>query len=290
MKTRRARSFVALAVTLALQAGAGLLPAGAAQPGRSGPTWSTANDPEWRGAAGAAQPGRSELTWSTRNDPECRGAAGAGAPAAGTTTAAPAPASATTAVQAAGQAWTAETTPLIADGSQLDAVRCPAAAACIAVGAEYTAGTSQAVAERWKGTTWSQVPLPLPAGSRASILTGLSCASTSSCEAVGYYQTTSNVEVTLAEAWNGTTWSLQSTPSLSGAAASAFGGVSCPTTTQCTAAGDEVGSAGEVSLAEAGNGQRWSTQATPSPSGSAPTLSPSPADRPPARSCSTRRW
>jgi hypothetical protein len=40
----------------------------------------------------------------------------------------------------------------------------------------------------------------------------VSCVSTSTCTAVGSYNGRSGFAATLAERWNGTTWSVQSTP------------------------------------------------------------------------------
>jgi hypothetical protein len=59
---------------------------------------------------------------------------------------------------------------------------------------------------------------PNPSGALFSELNGVSCASASACTAVGYYGISFNGftynEGTLAEAWNGTTWVIQPTPSL----------------------------------------------------------------------------
>ncbi len=64
--------------------------------------------------------------------------------------------------------------------------------------------------------------------------------------------------VSLAEAWNGTNWSIQATPNPSGTFIQ-LNGVSCTTTTACTAVGD--------GLAERWNGTKWTLQAIASPHG-----------------------
>jgi hypothetical protein len=97
----------------------------------------------------------------------------------------------------------------------------------------------------------------------SSELDGVSCISTSACFAVGYYL---NSRVgyggTLAEAWNGTSWSIQHTPNHSGLLKT-LAGVSCTAANACTAVG--LGSNGL--LAEHWNGTRWAIQSTPLPSG-----------------------
>ena len=91
--------------------------------------------------------------------------------------------------------------------------------------------------ERWNGTSWSIVTSPNPSGTAESVLSSVSCPSTTSCFAVGSNLTTSHTK-TLVEHWNGTSWSIVTSPNPSGATDSALSGVSCPTTTSCYAVGD----------------------------------------------------
>jgi hypothetical protein len=70
-----------------------------------------------------------------------------------------------------------------------------------------------------------------------------------------------STEHALAEAWDGTSWSVQATPAIGGAAAY-LTDVSCTAATACTAVG---GRGSTDTLAEGWNGTRWSVQATPSP-------------------------
>jgi len=149
-------------------------------------------------------------------------------------------------------------------------VSCASTSACMAVGSYYETGLFQAkpLAERWNGTEWSIQSTPSPSGAKEAWLAGVSCASTTACTAVGRYENSSGAEVPLAERWNGTEWSIQSTPSPSGATHSILSGVSCPSTTACKAVGRYHNSSGkEVTLAERWNGTEWSIQSTPNPSG-----------------------
>ncbi len=80
---------------------------------------------------------------------------------------------------------------------------------------------SDSFAEAWNGTSWKLETTASPSGGSDSYLAGVSCTSPAACTAVGYYYSnSSDVEVTLAEAWNGTSWSLEATPNPAGALAS----------------------------------------------------------------------
>src|SRR5271155_297328 len=109
---------------------------------------------------------------------------------------------------------------------------------------------------------------PAPAAASDFVLSAVSCGSGTSCTAAGSYITSANAEVTLAEHWNGHSWSVQPTPNPASEPGSTLFGVSCWSATSCTA----VGSAGndgdtEVTLAEHWNGKHWRIQRTPSPAG-----------------------
>src|SRR5205807_988086 len=108
---------------------------------------------------------------------------------------------------------------------------------------------------------------PNPSGAQGSGLSGVACASTSACTAVGDYTNSSGVIVTLAERWNGSSWAIQSTPNPSGAQASVLSGVACASTTACTAVGRYDSSGVTATLAEGWNGSSWTIQSTPNPSG-----------------------
>jgi len=112
-----------------------------------------------------------------------------------------------------GTTWSNVTSPnLSTTDSELGAVSCTSATNCVAVGF-YNGTTSQStLVERWNGTTWSTTTSPNPTGATASQLAGVSCTSTTNCVAVGSYTTTTVPSVALFERWNGTTWSIVTTP------------------------------------------------------------------------------
>jgi len=145
-------------------------------------------------------------------------------------------------------------------------VSCPVAGFCAAVGAYQASAVGQvSMAETWNGTSWTWQPFPVPADSSGAGLTGVSCTSPRSCEAVGsYFDNTAGTNVTLAATWNGTSWSLQPTPNPGGFNFEQFNTVSCASPTFCEAwASGNAGNPG-VTLAEQWNGSSWQLQTVPS--------------------------
>jgi hypothetical protein len=117
-------------------------------------------------------------------------------------------------------------------------------------------------------STWAVQSTSNPSGAATSSLLGVSCPSATACTAVGYYTNQANVEVALAEHWNGARWVIQPTAIPAGALSSGLSGVSCPSATACTAVGGYTDSSGVgVALAERWAGNRWTTQPTSTPTG-----------------------
>jgi hypothetical protein len=123
-------------------------------------------------------------------------------------------------------------------------------------------GDLKNLAESWNGKAWSITPTPSP-GANLNELDGVSCTSSSFCVAVGRDNTKSDRELTLAEIWNGTKWSV--TPTLSKGLQNALFGVSCTSPATCMAVGhrDSSNRAFET-LAESWNGKAWSIVPSPS--------------------------
>lgn len=153
----------------------------------------------------------------------------------------------------------------------LTAVSCTTADACTAVGSADHSGVILTLAEFWNGTSWGIQSTPNPAGTTDSGFSAVSCTSPKACIAAGNNES-SGTGLTLAERWNGTSWTIQPTPNPAGTASAFFSGVSCPSAQACTAVGTDIGSTTTRALAEHWNGTTWSVQPTPSP-GSFDTLS-----------------
>jgi hypothetical protein len=124
-----------------------------------------------------------------------------------------------------GTTWTVQPTPNPGgSGTNLNAVSCASATDCTAVGSYSTKSGFSTLAEHWNGSTWAIQPTPTPSGVSKSELLGVSCPSATSCTATGDYRTSSGFYQALAEHWNGSTWAVQSTPSMP----SSLDAVSCP--------------------------------------------------------------
>src|SRR5690348_12666664 len=102
----------------------------------------------------------------------------------------------------AGGAWAIQPTPNPAGAvsSDLNAVSCPVATSCTAVGeGRSSSDIDRALAEHWDGTGWVIQRVPAPVGSTSSALDGVSCPAAGICTAVGSYNTASGVTAALAE-------------------------------------------------------------------------------------------
>lgn len=160
---------------------------------------------------------------------------------------------------AAGLAWSVTPTPSPHGADGLDGVSCAGAAFCMAVGS-YDGGAGT-LAEGWNGKSWSVTPSPSPGGDPDELF-GVSCTGSSFCMAVGWhYQESTSAYVTLAERWNGRSWSI--TPSPRRSAQSLLYDVSCTSSSRCVAVGYDENQSG--TLVESWNGKSWSV--TPSPGG-----------------------
>jgi hypothetical protein len=153
-----------------------------------------------------------------------------------------------------GKKWAIQSTPNPSGAKDTDplAVSCSSSTACATVG-EYqkSSGVVVTLALQWSRKKWAIKSTPNPSGADGSVLQGASCSSGNACTAVGYYQNSSGVDVTLALHWNGSKWAIQSTPNRSHADGSELFGVSRVSGTAITAIGyyDNV-SGDEFSLAE----------------------------------------
>jgi hypothetical protein len=147
-----------------------------------------------------------------------------------------------------GTSWSLTSAPPLpsgATGANLLGVSCTAKSSCIAAGrsSEAAQGTEKPLIESWNGSAWSTVAAPSPADAKGYVnFNDVSCLSPRSCFAAGNYAsslsgTTPLETKTLAETWDGTAWTLQSTPNPSGQPYSALVGVACTSSISCMAVG-----------------------------------------------------
>ncbi len=172
-----------------------------------------------------------------------------------------------------GTGWSVQRSARPAGGARLSylgGVSCPSARYCIADGySGNSAGTvGVTLAERWNGAGWLLQRTPQPAGATVGFFTAVSCASSKSCTAVGFFVDRVGAGKPLAQRWNGTHWSIQRTPSPRAATYLQLVGVSCTRQGPCMAAGFFTIVTGiQIMLAEGWNGVRWSIQRTLYPAG-----------------------
>jgi hypothetical protein len=167
----------------------------------------------------------------------------------------------TLAVAWTGSTWTIESTPTPGSGGHLDSVSCTSATSCIAGG---LSGDGQ-LAEQWNGSSWTvmtQTELP------DADLGGVSCTKATSCTAVGQQLVAINGSGywrTLAERWNGTTWTIEKTPSPGGGDQTTFDAVSCIQTPFCVAVGSDADKSGQTQYAFSAtwHGTSWTADNAP---------------------------
>jgi len=178
-----------------------------------------------------------------------------------------------------GTSWTpASSFNAVASQGGLRAVSCPTATFCAAVGDQIgTSGSDATLVERYNGSRWSTVTTPNPSAPTSSgfALVAVSCAGTGFCGALGAYQGGRDV-FSFIESFDGSTWSIASTPDLQ--ANDALAGVSCPVATSCVAVGTST-SPGSPNppggLVDVFNGTTWTVSTNPPSSPMWPVSCPS---------------
>ena len=165
-----------------------------------------------------------------------------------------------------GKAWSDESPADPQPLSPLFGVSCPATSFCMAVGSGGTESSSSysmaPLAEQWTGGKWAALTVPDPYSSTDyAELNSVSCTSATNCMAVGDdINAGGTTDATVAAQWDGSTWTILSTPSP--ATLSALYSVSCTSSTFCSAVGASMPSRGGkvTPVAETWNGSTWSLQ------------------------------
>jgi PKD repeat protein len=170
-----------------------------------------------------------------------------------------------------GSSWTLATSPSNSSTQTfLSAVDCLSSSNCVAVGYQVAADSisiigpsTSTLIEQWNGSSWSIVNSPN--SGLTNVLLGVSCASSSDCEAVGQTGTEVYGAQTLVEHWNGTLWALELT-STDLSSQDDLASVSCVTASDCWAVGTSISEANpssEQTLIEYYNGTVWAVVTSP---------------------------
>ena len=173
-----------------------------------------------------------------------------------------------------GKTWAIKRVPNPKGGTDggLYGVSCASARSCVAVGNAIIKGHNNAFSELWNAKAWRIKITPRPKGTTYSLLGAVSCRSVTFCTAVGDYQVgNSSTSRTLAEAWHGKAWKIETTPNhKDGANGDALSGVACSSLLACMAVGGyDSPQNRQATLAEMWHGKAWAIRATPNPKGAA---------------------
>ncbi len=177
-----------------------------------------------------------------------------------------------------GTSWTIVTSPNTSPNqyNELHGVTCLSASDCWAVGFYYN-GAYQTLTEHWNGSSWAIVTSPNSSATQSNQLYAVTCVSGSDCWAAGDYVVTDILGdqffQTLVEHWNGTSWTIVSSPNtitVAGhpLASNVFYSVTCASASDCWAVGySDNGNAfvGEPlqTLIEHWNGSSWAIVTSP---------------------------
>jgi hypothetical protein len=138
--------------------------------------------------------------------------------------------------------------------NEFSGVSCLSVRLCYAVGdTQRTSGdlgASYTLAEKWNGTKWSIMLTPNPKTPNRASLANISCASATSCFAVGYsvketFRDTFGPHTLFEQFANGG-WTIQPSANAPGGGRSELFGVSCKFTTSCSAVGFDQPAGGEL--------------------------------------------
>ena len=149
-------------------------------------------------------------------------------------------------------------------------VGCAGTSSCWAVGALYadSTGYNHSLIEHWNGGSWSRAASP-NGGTQPAVLNSIACADASHCWAAGwrYAGATKWGNRAYVEQWNGSKWSIDSTPDVSGTPYDYLMGIACVTSTFCVAVGSSDGEVNpgysDKTLIESWNGSAWRLVSSP---------------------------
>ena len=117
-------------------------------------------------------------------------------------------------------------------------VTCAAASDCWAVGYYDSGNNHQTLIDRWDGTSWAVVSSPNTSATQSNYLKAVTCVSgAADCWAVGYF-INGNIDQTLIERWDGTSWAIVSSPNpLNSTQYNFLQDVTCVSASNCWAVG-----------------------------------------------------
>lgn len=135
-----------------------------------------------------------------------------------------------------GSTWSSVSVPVPSGSveSFVNDIACSSASSCSAVGEwSDSSGIGHAFATRWNGSSFgAPQSMPLPAGATGGAAGSIACPAVKLCLAVGNYSTDSTSKtISLAEGWNGSTWSVEPAATVKGFPSSSLSAVAASGTT-----------------------------------------------------------
>jgi len=169
------------------------------------------------------------------------------------------------AVALAQAAWSVVTSPSPGPSvNDLNGVASVSASDVWAVGDFIIAsGASQTLTEHWNGTQWSVVASPNPSAFH-NVLRAVTAISTNDVWAVGWFNNAQDIPRTLIEHWNGSSWSVVTSPNGSNGSNFLFA-VTAVSSTDVWAVGEFNNTS---TLTEHWNGHTWRVVSSPNSTGS----------------------
>ena len=138
-----------------------------------------------------------------------------------------------------GTAWTNTQIPTPGGSSrlhELNDVSCVSPTWCVGVGRYNDGVADRSMVLQWDGSTWSLVASPNVGVDQRNLLNNVDCRTPDWCVAVGRYHNGTTSQ-TLVQQWNGTSWSVLSSPNVGTGLYNVLNSVSCPVEWNCLAGG-----------------------------------------------------
>jgi hypothetical protein len=169
-----------------------------------------------------------------------------------------------------GTRWTTLSTPAPSQSYSwsLDGLSCTSSSDCMAVGSMGTQTSADGtLAEHWDGSVWTLSPPPAGQHRSGPDLEAVSCPTVGMCMAVGSDESIDDHERAFVERWNGSAWVSSQVPLLPNSQESWLNGITCRSSTDCTAVGntDVTPDGPGFAFVEHWNGSGWTLIPTPTP-------------------------
>jgi hypothetical protein len=134
-----------------------------------------------------------------------------------------------------------------------------------AVGTSYHNGGNSTLVQQWNGSAWTVIASP-DGSTRENYLTGVSSTGPNDAWIVGYYNNSTGLYLPLTEHWDGASWQVVPSPSVS-SSLTALTAVSSLSSNDVWAVGTYFGPGAQQTLAQHWNGTSWQVFSTPNPAG-----------------------